>query len=112
MYSSADMTQGMFEKLLDSGFAREIINEKNRVEDYNARNQSEDKESTIEEAFIDPAIETDSQEAEATFDDEEQDPPIVEIELVKESTEGKLIDNSLDSLEAKFHEYLGGKLSF
>ena len=111
MFSSTNMTQGLFEKLLDSGFAREVINEKNRVETYSSKTEESEDELDVEESFANAYFDVDPvEDPETQFDDEEQT-PFVEAELVDNSTGGHLKENTLDSLEGTFREYLGGKVT-
>lgn len=103
MYSSADMTQGMFEKLLESGFAREVLNEQNRVEQYMS-NPAPVINSTIYQPVdnsdcID-AQNIESDNAVSEFDDEEES---VKVEVLEEK------ESSLESLETTFRKLLGGK---
>eukprot|EP00814_Leptocylindrus_danicus_P020546 CAMPEP_0116015492 /NCGR_PEP_ID=MMETSP0321-20121206/6878_1 /TAXON_ID=163516 /ORGANISM="Leptocylindrus danicus var. danicus, Strain B650" /LENGTH=314 /DNA_ID=CAMNT_0003485291 /DNA_START=154 /DNA_END=1098 /DNA_ORIENTATION=+ len=107
MFSSQNMTQNAFEKLLESGFAREALDEQDRIENYMADSANSVIPPPSDYIPISQmAADNEMVPLGASFGTEElmvdEDDEEVEVELMEK-------DDTLESMEDTFRHYLGDR---
>jgi len=106
MFSAMNMTQGTLEKVLDSGFAREVLKEQERVDNYISNTpkttlpkmNTEEIQDVTSETSSSTELEVESIDQDPDFDEEEE----IEVEIFTPK------EISLESYEETIGFYLKG----
>jgi len=106
MFSAMNMTQGTLEKVLDSGFAREVLREQERVDNYTSntpkttlsKNNTQEIQDVTSETSSSTELDVKSVDQDPDFDEEEE----IEVEIFTPK------ETSLESYEETIGLYLKG----